>query len=108
MGEADYLALGDWNINCSMCGRKMKASEAVKNWQGQWRCPKDNEPRQPQDYVRGVPENQTPPFTQIAGTSFVGICSPTDSSAIPHRAIPSCFKPGFISPLADFSGPFMD
>jgi len=70
MSDADYLALGDWNANCSMCGRKRKASELVRNWQGQWRCPEHNESRHPQDYVRGVPENQTPPFTQVAGQLF--------------------------------------
>src|SRR5258708_32371012 len=108
MSDADYLALGDWNANCSMCGRKRKASELVKNWQGQWRCPEHNEARQPQDFVRGVPENQTPPWTQMAGQSFVAVCSFVDSSAIPHRAIPTCVTPGFVSPLADFTGPFPD
>ena len=63
-GRADYLDLGDWNALCSMCGRKRKASTMVKNWQGQWRCPEHNEPRQPQDFVRGVPDIQTPPWTQ--------------------------------------------
>jgi len=108
MGEADYLALGDWNSNCSMCGRKAKASSLVRNWQGMWRCPDHNEPRHPQDYVRGIPENQTPPWTQIAGVSFVAVCSFDDRTAFPHRAIPGCVEPGFISPFFDPSLPFLD
>ena len=63
-GRADYLELGDWNAVCSMCGRKRKASWLVKNWQGMWRCPEHNEPRQPQDFVRAVPDVQTPPWVQ--------------------------------------------
>lgn len=63
-GPADYLALGDWNAQCSMCGRKRKASELVKNWQGQYRCPEHNEPRHPQDFVKGVADNPMPPWVQ--------------------------------------------
>lgn len=62
--QPDYLELGDWNAACSMCGRKRKASELVKNWQGMYRCPEHNEPRQPQDFVRPVPDIQTPPWVQ--------------------------------------------
>lgn len=101
MGEADYFAPGDFNINCSMCGAKMKASEAVKNWQGQWRHPKCNEPRQPQDFVRGVPENMTPPFTQVAGQVFVGVCSPNGMTALPDVGTGDCMLPDYRSPSYD-------
>lgn len=72
MGRADYLELGQWNARCSMCSFKRKSGTLVKNWQGMWRCPEHNEPRQPQDYVRGVPDRQTPPWTQPqAGDIFI-------------------------------------
>lgn len=64
MGRADYLLLGDWNVQCFQCGRKMKASQAVRNWQGYHVHPEHNEPRQTQDFVRGVPDNQIPPWVQ--------------------------------------------
>lgn len=64
MGRADYLLLGDWNVQCYQCGFKMKASQAVRNWQGYYVHPEHNEPRQPQDFVRGVPDNQFPPWVQ--------------------------------------------
>lgn len=64
MGRADYLALGEWNVQCFQCGQKMKSSQAVRNWQGYWVHPEHNEPRQTQDFVRGVPDNQLPPWVQ--------------------------------------------
>ena len=64
MGRADYLALGDWNCVCYECGRKRKASQMKKHWQGYWVCPEHWEPRQQQDFARAVGDNVTPPWTQ--------------------------------------------
>jgi len=64
MGSSDYLLLGDWNVQCYQCGRKVKASKTVRNWQGYRVHPEHNEPRQTQDFVRGVPDNQIPPWVQ--------------------------------------------
>ena len=64
MGRADFLLLGDWNVQCYQCGFKDKASRMVRNWQGYYVHPEHNEPRQTQDYVRGVPDNQLPPWVQ--------------------------------------------
>lgn len=63
-GANDNLILGDWNAVCYQCGFKRKAGRLVRNWQGYYVCPEHNEPRQPQDFVRGVPDTQTPPWTQ--------------------------------------------
>jgi len=71
MGTADYLELGTWNAECSMCGRKRKANQMVKNWQGMWRCPEHNETRQPQDFVRAVPDVQTTPWAQPHDATYV-------------------------------------
>lgn len=99
MGRADYLALGDWNARCSMCSFKRKASTLTKNWQGMWRCPEHNEPRQPQDFVRAVPDVQTPPWTQPGGEdTFVAVCSPNGRTAIPGYATAGCVLPGYIAP----------
>lgn len=76
-GRADYLALGNWNALCSMCGRKRKASEMVRNWEGQYRCPVHNEIRQPQDFVRGVPDIMTPPWVQPPPTNGGFLEQPT-------------------------------
>lgn len=98
MGRADYYEEGDWNATCSMCGRKRKGTTLVRNWQGQWRCPEHNEPRHPQDFVRGVPETETVPFVQNPADTFVSVCMPNGQSAIPGAAIPGCMVPGYISP----------
>lgn len=63
-GRADHLDLGNWNAVCYECGRKRKASYLERNWQGYYVCPEHNEPRQPQDFVRSVEDNQTPPWVQ--------------------------------------------
>ena len=93
-GRADYLELGDWNAACSMCGRKRKASELVKNWQGYYRCPEHNEPRQPQDFVRGEADIQTPPWVQPQTDLNIQICTYNGLSAIPDYALPGCMTPG--------------
>lgn len=63
-GRADFLKLGDWNACCAECGRKRKAGSLQMSWKGYWVCPEHWEPRQPQDFVRGVPDVQAPPWTQ--------------------------------------------
>ena len=93
-GRADYYAPGDWNIACSMCGRKRKASMMVKNWQGMWRCPEHNEPRHPQDFVKAIPDNMSVPFAQIETDIDIEICTFNGQSAIPGAAIPGCMIPG--------------
>jgi hypothetical protein len=69
MGRADFLKLGDWNVVCYQCGFKRKASMMEKNWQGYYVCPEHNEPRQPQDFVRAIPDNQGVPWAQPMPTA---------------------------------------
>jgi len=64
MGRGDGLREGDWNALCWQCGRKRKAGDLMKYWQGFWVCPEHWETRQPQDFARGVPDEQTPPWVQ--------------------------------------------
>jgi hypothetical protein len=98
-GRADYWSPGDWNALCSMCGRKRKASSMVKNWQGLYRCPEHNEPRQPQDFARGIKDVITPPWIQPPPTPggtdlFTKICNVDGQSAVPGLSIPGCMLPG--------------
>lgn len=104
-GRADYLELGDWNATCSMCGRKRKASTLVKNWQGQYRCPEHNEPRHPQEFVRAVPDVQTPPWVQPYADTYAAFCTPNGMSAVPGQAQPGCAYPGYLSPLYNEDSP---
>lgn len=94
-GPADYFVLGDWNILCAQCGRKLKASQAVKNWQGTWRCPQHNEPRQPQDFVRGSrAEGQSAPFVQRPADITALLCDFNGQSAFAGYAVAGCMVVG--------------
>ena len=65
-GRADFLALGDWNATCDMCGKKFKASMLRDRWDGAKVCQRDWEPRHPQDFARGVPDGQAVPWSRPA------------------------------------------
>ncbi len=72
MSGHDYWEPGGWNIQCFACGFKRKASEMRKQWQGYWTCPDCWTPRQPQDFVRGIPDNPSVPFVQPLNWVYVG------------------------------------
>lgn len=93
-GRADFWEPGDWNAVCSMCGRKRKASQMVKNWQGLYRCPEHNEARHPQDFVRAIPDNMSVPWAQPMTDIDLQVCTFNGVSAIPGEAIPGCMIPG--------------
>ena len=90
-GRADYFALGDWNVVCYQCGRKRKASTLVKHWQGYYVCKEHWETRQPQDFVRSVPDVQTPPWAQpMPGAIFRTYCTFEGSTGIAGFAVAGC------------------
>ena len=55
---------GDWKALCDVCGREYKASQLTQRWDGLMCCHQDWEIRQPQDFVRGVDDNQTVPWSR--------------------------------------------
>lgn len=58
-GRANYLKKGDNNIECDRTGFKIKASDAKKEWNGFVVRKESYERRQPQDLLRGFPDNQS-------------------------------------------------
>jgi hypothetical protein len=64
MGKSDYWKPGDWNADCDYCGQKFKSSELRLTWDGFYACKRDWQPRQPQDYVRGVVDQQSLPWSR--------------------------------------------
>lgn len=64
-GRSDYTNYSnDYNFICQRCGFKCKKNIDIKReWTGLWVCNENVnncwEPRQPQDFVRGVPDNQS-------------------------------------------------
>ena len=94
MGRADFLDLGNWNAQCFRCGMKRKASELRRQWQGYYVCPEHWEPRQPQDFVRAVPDQPGVPWDQPLNITYVGpaaaLCTVGGRSAIPGQAVAGC------------------
>ena len=64
MGYTPRYDNGDWNTICDVCGRQYKASQLKQRWDGLKTCSDDWEPRQPQDFVRGVADTQAPAWTR--------------------------------------------
>ncbi len=50
----------DWNAICDRCGFRYRASELKRNWQGLRVCAEDFEPRNSQEFVRGVKPDKAP------------------------------------------------
>jgi hypothetical protein len=59
MGHIGYFKPGDNNATCDRCGKPFKASQLKKTWDGLWVCGPDWEMRHPQDFVRGVKDDQS-------------------------------------------------
>lgn len=64
MGKSDYYAAGEWNCLCDVCGFKYKSGRLKKRWDGFMTCPRCWEPRNAQDFVRGVKDVQALPWTR--------------------------------------------
>ena len=66
------FVLGAWNVLCDDCGTKYKNHQVRKDWQGLYLCDGPNtqqcwNTRQPQDYVKGVYDQQRVPFVRPQG-----------------------------------------
>ena len=95
---------GDWDAICDICGIKYKASQLRKRWDGFMVCSFDYEPRQPQDFVRGVADFQAPPYTRPESQdSFIGVCTPDGMSCIVDYAVVDCCVVDYIALWFDFN-----
>ncbi len=65
---------GDWWIQCDVCSKKIKASEAKHRWDGFIVCPDDYENRHPQDFIRAKMDKISVPFSRPRSTDvFVDV-----------------------------------
>lgn len=65
---------GNWLAVCDECGRKVKASSLRLRWDNLMVCPRDWEPRQPQDFVRAKVDIQAVPWSRPeASDTFIVI-----------------------------------
>ena len=63
--QNNYYVAGQWNCICDRCGFKRKSGDMSKTWEG-WMVCTDTcwEPKHPQLFVKGVPDNIVPPWTR--------------------------------------------
>lgn len=95
-----FFVPGQWNVTCSMCGVSRKSADMVKNWQGMWRCPKHNEQRHPQDFVKDVTKETVPDFIQNPEDEEIEVCDTVEISAISGGAVAGCAISGYVHPSA--------
>lgn len=60
----NHLILGNWNALCDSCGRKFKATDLKKRWDGLVVCNEDWEQRHPQDLLRVQREQISVPWAR--------------------------------------------
>lgn len=60
----NHLILGNWNALCDSCGRKFKANQLQKRWDGLMVCEEDWEQRHPQDLLRVQREQISVPWAR--------------------------------------------
>ena len=100
----NYYILGEWNVTCDVCSRKIKSGNARKRWDGFVVCEGCYEERHPQDFVRARIDKISVPFTRpipplvFVGDTPVGACTPNGSSSIIDYAVVGCTRVDFISP----------
>ena len=91
---------GSWNVVCDVCGREYRSYLLTKRWDGLMVCQGDWEPRQPQDFVRGVADIMAPPYTRPeADESFIVpnkpyMCTFTGMRSIAGYAVAGCVVAG--------------
>jgi hypothetical protein len=95
--EWAYIPGDQWCI-CTVCGFKYRRSEMRLRWDNVWACPEDWETRQPQDYVRSIPDviiayPQLPPPTDDF-IELYPMCTTTTRRSIPGYGLVGCMTVG--------------
>jgi len=94
-----YYKSGGWNVTCDWCGEKKKNDQVKKTWDGFYVCFKHWEPRQPLDFLKGIADKQSVPFSRPAppDSYITPTCTTYGLSAIPNYAVPGCSIPNNIN-----------
>lgn len=92
MGRADFVKHGDYNFICDKCGMKRKASTGRLQWDNLFVCPGCFDIRNPQDFVRGIPDDQTVPIARpdvvaTMGTTTVKVAGSKNDTTIDITSI---------------------
>lgn len=80
---------GEWNVLCDSCGRKFKASELKKRWDGFMVCAEDWEPRHIADFIKApkgekpIPWSRPEPSDVSVGPTYISTSTGTQDTDIP-------------------------
>ena len=84
----NYYKVGDWNLICDSCGKKIKASHSRHRWDGFIVCDSCFEHRHPQDFVRAKLDKITVPFSRPRSEDvFITVQYNTNLSCIPATSV---------------------
>jgi len=83
--DQNTLVIGDWNATCDECDFKFKASDLKKDWRNLYLCRDCYQPRHPQDFLRGHPDDPSVPWTRPEKGSVA--CGPSN---VAGQAIAGC------------------
>src|ERR1700743_2199106 len=99
MGKADYYADGQWNFFCDFCGCKNKSGDGMLTWNGFYVCRHHKETRNPQDFIRGVKDVQSVPWTrpEAEPETFALTCTLKGTNATPGYSTPGCVIPHYFN-----------
>ena len=101
--SADFWADGQWNFFCDLCGKKEKSSKGKKTWDNFYVCQRHEEVRNPQDFLKGVKDDQTVPWSRPEPTdTFVQSCSGAGNSAWAGQAVAGCSVAGNANPAFQY------
>jgi hypothetical protein len=75
---------GSWNIICDVCGKKLKAYQTFRRWDGFIVCKEDYETRHPQDFVKARIDKQSVPFSRPESTDQFTNVSYIDNGDAPY------------------------
>ena len=91
----NYYKVGEWNVTCDVCSKKIKSGIAKQRWDGFITCPSCFETRHPQDFVRARQDKISVPFTRPRPVDlFTFVCTIASSSSYVGLAVAGCARPG--------------
>lgn len=100
-GKADFYADGQWNFYCDLCGAKTKSSDAMKTWDNFMVCKHHKEARNPQDFIRGIKDRMSVPWTRPTAEDGDANphCTTAGRNAIPGLGVAGCMVAGLVIPI---------
>lgn len=92
----EFYKRGDYKAVCDVCGFFYLASKLKSRWDGLKCCPKDWNPRQPQDFVKSLADPQSIPWGRPDTTPVFVPITPYIPPSIGYPATINTYAIGFV------------